>query len=375
MQVAQESDHDLIYYVCPFSIDIILTMLRDIRTYFEILFKYLRGEGVYVFSSIVLGMIAELSTLAPPLLTKFLVDDILAKKDPSLFSLFLIASVILLVLLLTTSVGANYLMIRSLRKGGAKLRFDLFKHLQGVSLEFFCDATSGQVSYRILHDSQVIEDSWGRVASTLPLQALLFTGGLLMLFWHWQLAIFVFLILLLQAFIIVKFRKPLLRYAELSKQLGQELTGYSVEHFRRIQLVRSMATEKLEQISFFKRLHELVKVSLRAFMINQFSGISVLVVNNLWMFGILWYGGMAVIGEEISLGTLMAFLFFANVLYRPVSAITTLLLSFQEIRASLRRYLEYLSVKSAVIGVPSATRFHSTAGSIVIKNVFFAYNN
>ncbi|MEK9150405.1 MAG: ATP-binding cassette domain-containing protein, partial [Candidatus Desantisbacteria bacterium] len=109
-------------------------------------------------------------------------------------------------------------------------------------------------------------------------------------------------------------------------------------------------------------------------MFNQYSGTVILIVNNLWGLGILWYGGTQVIEGKISLGTLMAFLLFTNILYQPVSRLTGFILSFQNIRASLARILEYSEMRPEPIESEKAVAFIPTEGRVLIKDCSFGYD-
>lgn len=196
-----------------------------------------------------------------------------------------------------------------------------------------------------------------------------------MVIWNFQLALFVFLILSIQVIIIIKFHKPLLKYAMLFKSKEQALTGYIVEHFQKVQLVRSLRAEKKGQIKFHRKFHNLVKITIRSFMLGKFSNAIVTTMNNLWAFGILWYGGSQVIAGKMSLGTLMAFLLFTNLLYQPISTLTNFILSFQDIRASLNRCLEYLKLKPNVLESPRAIDYTPRYGAVKIENLSFGYND
>ncbi len=272
-------------------------------------------------------------------------------------------------------LASNYILIKVFRKSGIKFRMDLFVSLQYNSpLEFFGKTQSGEIAYRLLQDTTVLETSWSNILVTLPLQFILLISGIFMVLWNLNLSLFTFLILGIQVIIITKFRKPLLKYSLLVKTKDQDLTGYTVEHFRRIQLIRSLSTEKKEQIRFHKKLHELVKVSVRAFMLGKFSSTIVATANNLWAFGILWYGGSQVINEHITLGTLMAFLLFTNILYQPIYTLTNLVLSFQDIRSSLNRCIEYLNLKPKVLESSRSIDYTPKDGRVTLKNLFFGYN-
>jgi len=349
-------------------------MLKDIKTYFIFFLRYNKKEGLFILLSLGLGIIAQLCTIITPFLTKFIIDDVIMGDNYQLFRLVLLISVATLVLLLGTSLSANYILFKIFASNGVKLILDVFRNLQFAPMGFFCKTPRGEMAYRILTDTKVVSNSWADVLGTIPLNLILLISGVFMVFWHRNLALFVFLILALQVLIVVKFRKPLLRYSFLLKEKDQEISGYTVDHFHKIELIRSLSTEKKEEERFSDKLKEFIRISIKSFMFNQGAGTVVLIVNNLWGLGILWYGGTQVIEGKISLGTLMAFLLFTNILYQPVLRLTNLILSFQNIRASLTRMSEYLEMKPLPVESEGAISFTPPCGRVVIKNCSFGYD-
>lgn len=349
-------------------------MLKDLKKYFIFLLKYNKEKGLYILLGVGLGIIAQFCTLITPFLTKFIVDDVILGGNYQLFGIVFLISITILALLLLTSISSNYILFKTFALNEVRLILDVFRNLQLAPIKFFCNTPRGEIAYRVLTDTQVINSSWGQVLGTIPINLILLTSGIFMLFWHRNLALFVFLILALQVLIIVKFRKPLLRYAFLLKEKDQEITGHAVDCFSKIELVRSLSTEKKEERKFHDKMKELVNVSIKSFMFNQYSGTVVLVVNNLWGLGILWYGGMQVIAGNLSLGTLMAFLLLTNILYSPISMLTNFILSFQDTRASMRRILEYLEIKPWPVESKKAVSFTPTEGRILIRDCSFSYD-
>jgi ATP-binding cassette subfamily B protein len=350
-------------------------MIDDIKSYLCTLIQYTRRGALPILSGVLLATVSQICMLATPFLTKYLIDDIIARSDYSLLFVFLLLSTLVIVILLVTSFTAHYLLIRSFRKSGLRLRADIFAKVQNAPLRFFKKNSSGEISYRLLHDTQVIEDSWNSVLVTLPLQIVLLLSSVVMAIWHGELTLFVLLVLMLQVIVITRFRKPMLRYFKQSKEKGQIVSGYVVDHFQKVQLIRSLSAENKEQIKFHKKQHEYIKATIRASLTSKLSAAIVTVVNNLWVFGILLYGGGLVISGVMSLGTLMAFLLLANLLSQPVATLTHLILSFQDVRASMQRVKEYAVLPPHVVEVPDAKEYVPAKGRIRLNDVTFGYNS
>lgn len=350
-------------------------MKKDIKDYFSLLFFYLKGKWITIISGIILGIIAETCTLISPLLSRYLMDFVLIGKNYSYFKPLIFISIIVLIVYLLTSYFANYILINVFKTILVNLKLDIFKKLQYAPINFYEKETSGGITYRIHSDTESLADSWREFLIQIPMQLILLISAVFMIKWNHVLAIFAFIILIIQSYIIAKFRNPILQNVRKAKTKAQEINSYTVEHFKRIQLVKSLSTESLEQKNFLNKLKELIKIEIKTFIIIKISNILQSLISNIWSLGILFYGGVLTIQGKMTIGTLMGFLMFTGILYQPISSLTNLILSFQSIRVILSRIKEYLDIKPNIIDKIDAIDFVPKEGKIVLENVSFYYNS
>lgn len=350
-------------------------MKKDFKLYFSLLLKYLKGNWRIITVGIILGIVAEICTLISPLITRFLLDFVIIGKNYSYFRSLILLSIFVLVIFLLASLIANYVLIKVFKLISAKLKLDMFKKLQYAPISFYEKETSGGISYRLLGDTESLVDSWMGILVTIPMQLILLISAVFMVKWNLTLALFAFIILGVQSYIIARFREPILNYAKKVRAKGQEVNAYTVEHFRRIQLVKAISTEGLEQKNFFKRLQELISLEIKTFMISKFSNVLQSLISNVWSLTILFYGGMLTIHGKMTIGTLMAFMMFTGILYQPIAGLTNLILSFQSVRVNLMRVKEYLEIKPDVVEKSDAIDFVPKEGRIAVENVTFSYGD
>lgn len=350
-------------------------MKKDIKAYFSLLFHYLKGHLRDVIIGVILGIIAELCTLISPLITRFLMDFVIIGKNYSYFKPLIIFSFLVLLTFLFTSLVANYVLVKVFKLISAKLKLDIFKNLQYAPLAFYEKEASGGITYRLLGDTDSLVDSWMGVLVTIPMQFILLISAVFMVEWNLTLAIFAFIILGVQSYIVARFREPILNYVKKVRAKGQEVNGFTVGHFRRIQLVRAISTEEVEQKNFFKRLQELIQLEIKTFMISKFSNVLQSLISNAWSLTILFYGGMLTIHGKMTIGTLMAFMMFTGILYQPIATLTNLILSLERVRVNLMRVKEYLEIKGDVVEKTDAVDFVPKEGRISVENVYFSYED
>lgn len=349
-------------------------MVKDLIALRKLGRIYLKDKISAILLGLFTNIIFSLTTLATPYVTRLLIDVIFrAKRGDLLLPLLVVCGVILSILFLA-GIISDYLLVKTFERAKVTMQYDLFQRLQKASLDFLSMERSGEISYRIFEDTEIIGRFFYHLLITLPID-LLFIAiiSFIMIKWNLGMALFVLAVLGLQVLVIIAFQKPLLTCALFQKSKAQFLSGFVVERFRNIQLTRTLNVETVEADAFKSHLEELMGISVKAAMLDRFAELFVVLINNIWSFGILWYGGKLVLTGQISLGTLMAFLLIAGMLYPRIASIVSIAFSFQDVRASLSRFLEYYQVVPAVHELPKAAGLSLKEGKVIFENVWFGY--
>lgn len=354
-----------------------LKIKEDIKNCFALYIKYVKETlGIkFITIGIFLSIINQLCGLAIPFISKFIIDIAIVQRNTQLLLIIFLVSLGIVAIMASTSLVANYLLFKVFTKSGINLKLNMFRNIQMAPLNFFNQVTRGDINYRILSDTEKIVGFWTQCSVMIPFQLILLLAGITMITWNKNLAIFVFIILAIQALVIILFSKPLLRYSFLIKEKAQEVNKYTIEHFSRIELIRSLVNEKQERDGFLGLLNEQFKINLKNFLIGKYSENVNLIISNLWIVLVLWYGGSLVITNQITIGTLLAFLMLANILYKPIYMLTELFLAFPDVRSSLYRINEYDEVKPQVLEPANAVDFVPQEGNISIEDCSFTYEN
>jgi ABC-type multidrug transport system fused ATPase/permease subunit len=88
---------------------------------------------------------------------------------------------------------------------------------------------------------------------------------------------------------------------------------------------------------------------------------------------VLWLGGRSVIAEAISLGTLIGFTTYIQVLMRPIRQTGMMLSMTLRALAAAERIFDVLDTQPDIRDLPGATPLPSVAGHVRFENVSFAY--
>ena len=287
-------------------------LMRRLLTY---LYPY-RGRVSLAASAIVGHSILE---LAPPYLTKLVIDRYIPSGDLS--GLGLIATVFLLTL--TGSFALEYLQTWTLQILGQRIMFDMrmqvIGHLQRLDLKFYDRNPVGRLMTRVTTDVDVLNELF--TSGVVSVFGDLFTlvGIMGVLIWmDWRLALVAFSVLPLIVVITQWFRRNVresyrtvrIWIARINAYLQERITGMTTVHLFRREARDYAAFDEID------RQHRDANVRSIFFYAVFYPAIEL--VSALAVALILWVGGGWVIGNTLTLGSLVAFVMYAQRFFRPI---------------------------------------------------------
>ncbi len=287
-------------------------LMRRLLTY---LYPYW-GRVSLAASAIVGHSILE---LAPPYLTKLVIDRYIPSGDLS--GLGWIATVFLLTL--TGSFALEYLQTWTLQILGQRIMFDMrmqvIGHLQRLDLKFYDRNPVGRLMTRVTTDVDVLNELF--TSGVVSVFGDLFTlvGIMGVLIWmDWRLALVAFSVLPLIVVITQWFRRNVresyrtvrIWIARINAYLQERITGMTTVHLFRREARDYAAFDEID------RQHRDANVRSIFFYAVFYPAIEL--VSALAVALILWVGGGWVIGNTLTLGSLVAFVMYAQRFFRPI---------------------------------------------------------
>jgi len=285
-------------------------------------------------------------------------------------------------LLLAANLGAMFVLYAEsylLQRMGQKIMFDLrnqiFAHLQRLPVQFYDRNPVGQLMTRLTSDVEAVNELFSSVV-------IAFFGDVAMLlyivFWmfllDWRLALVS--LFMLPALVVVTiwfrlrsrtaFRTVRTNVARISTFLQERLTGMSV-----IQLFNREESE-LQEFKGINRDYR--KANLDAVFYNAvfFPAVDIIVAAGIAL--IIWYGGGQVLQGVLTLGTVIAFLQMAEMLYEPIGDMSERYNLLQAAMSASERIFELLDEPVTMTAPEQPTALEKVRGQIEFRNVWFAYD-
>ncbi len=294
------------------------------------------------------------------------------------------------ILILSATLGGIYMLL-SLLKGfflflmrqtiivmSRFIEFDLkneiFTQYQQLGTAFYKKNATGDLMNRISEDvSQVRMYLGPGVMYTINLIVLFVMVIYQMVKISPLLTLYVLLPLPVMSFLIYKVST---RMNLLSKKVQEEqslLSTIAQESFAGIRVIKAYSREQEKAGGFTESSLNYKKRTMSLVLVNALFMPTMLFLIGLSTILSIYLGGLMVYEKSISLGSIVAFIFFVNNLTWPFASIGWVTSIIQRASASQKRINEFLEVKSDVVSENSSE--FDFNGKIEFKNVSFIYEN
>ncbi|MBD5484369.1 MAG: ABC transporter ATP-binding protein [Lachnospiraceae bacterium] len=261
-------------------------------------------------------------------------------------------------------------------KNGTKIsgdmRRDLFRHIQGLSADFFDRNNTGELMARVKEDVDRIWDAMSYV-SMLLIEVIYHTSIILVCMYmlNWKLALIPTAAMLLCGFIAVIMERKLGKvYEEISEE-NAVLNTVAEENLAGVRTVKAFAREKFEIGKFLshnKRYYDLNMEQSKVF-VRYYPCFSV-VTKVLPLLTIL-VGGKIVIDGEMTLGQLTAFVEYSTNIVWPMEMLGWLTNSFSAAVASNKKIKKIYEEKPSVVESTNPVKLEKVAGKVCFDHVSF----
>lgn len=339
------------------------------------LLVYLRPYRIYVGLALLLLLVAMVAQLATPYLIKVAFDEHIAIGDAD--GLIIIAIQLLVIMFVEFLTG--YGQIRIMEWIGQSAMYDLrqklFAHIQSMHLGFYDKNPSGRLLTRVTSDVNALNEMFASGVVDILGNIVTLAGiVVVMMILSPKLSLVTFIILPLIIGATFVFRKRVRdSYREIRIMIAK-LNAFTQEHLAGINEVQNFVQERKTMARFEKVNTELMDQHKRSILYYAVFFPIVELIGAISLALIVWYGGGQVVQEAISFGTLVAFIQYVEMFYRPIRDLAEKYNILQSAMAAAERVFNILDTKSDITVPADPKTIPNFSGAISYENVNFAYN-
>src|SRR5436190_15504653 len=324
--------------------------------------------------SVVSLLAATATALAPPFLAKYALDDAVREED--LTKLWWIVAAFLAAGL--ANWGMSYVQTYLTGWVGerilADLRNKLFRHLQRLSLGFYERTRAGVIISRLTNDVEALDQLVTDGVSSLVQSTLTLVGTAILLFvLDWRLALATLTVIPVMSVGTVLFRRYSTRaYRAVRARLGL-VTATLAEDIAGMRMVQAFTREQ-RNIRNFREVTERYRDSnMETVVLNGLYFPFVDLLSSVALAVVLGYGGHLYFNDDVTIGTLFAFMLYVQNFFDPVQQLSQLYNTFLSATAALDKIMDVLEEEPQVLDTPAAQPLPQVEGHVRFEGVRFSY--
>ena len=254
------------------------------------------------------------------------------------------------------------------------LRRDIYRRLHEVPMRFFDRNPVGRLVTRVTNDVDALNELFTAGIVAIIGDLLLLAGIMGVLFWlDWRLALVSFAILPLLMLLTFWFkRRARQSYRDVRVKLAR-INAYLQEHITGMSVVQLFNRERrsFDEFSRINDEHRVANIRAIFFYAIYYPGVELITALGIGL--ILWYGGGRVLGGLLSVGSLVAFLQYAQRFYQPLADLSEKYNILQAAMASSERIFGLLDEPIVIESPQGGYLPDRVAGAVEFDQVVFSY--
>ncbi len=287
-------------------------------------------------------------------------------------------SVLALLVLTLVKGGAGFLQARWIERSAQGVAYDIrnaiHHKLSSLSFSYHDHAETGQLLSRSVQDVERVRFLTGRATMRLVEGATLLAGTAAVLFsMNPRLAALALIAMPLLIYRALSFSR---QFRPLSLLIQEQLAVLTIrleQNLRGARVVKAFAQEEIESERFDGENGRWFGLSARAARLRAINAPMLTLIANAGTVFIIWYGGLLVIRDELTLGELVAFSTYLSFLAVPVRRLGMIAPVIAIAAAAAERIFDILDAQSEVQEHPDAIPLPPVRGWVRFEELSFAY--
>ncbi len=340
------------------------------------LMKYLKPYRWHVALGILLSLLVSALEAMRPLFTKIAVDTNIAQNDKH--GLLITALLFLAVILVRGFIQyANAYLTQWIgQRTIFDLRMEVFNHLQALSLKFYDRNPIGRLITRVTNDVEVLNEMFSSGVVMVFSDVFTIAGIFYFMFsMNWKLTLVTLSVLPFLFYGTFLFRRKVREaYREVRIQIAR-INTFMQEHITGMLVDQIFNREKKSFKNFadINAAHRDANIRSIFYYAIFYPGVDLIGAVAVGL--IIWYAGGNSLQGAVTVGTVIAFVQYNEMFWRPIRDLSEKYNILQTAMASSERIFQLLDDKTLLPIPPQPKAIDDVRGDIEFRNVWFAYNS
>ncbi len=349
--------------------------LKPDRRLMARLWRYIDRYRSTVALTLFLSLIAGLMRVAQPLLIRHIIDRQVGTGNLRGLALMSLLLGTLLLAAAGLEMFYNYLTESVGQRAMHDLRKQLFTHLLGLDVAFFDRNPVGRLITRLTSDIGTLNDLFSTGVVTVMAELLTIVVVLGVLLWvDPRLALVVLGSIPFMLALVAFFRNHARKWYLETRRHIAIMNAYLQENVTGMAAVQSFGRESRNDRQFRALNREYRDAQINTIFAFAIFFPAMSLIFSLTIAGVIWVGGQSVMaGSGVTLGTLVMFILFVQMLFNPIRNLSEKYNLLQSAMASSERIFGLLDQRSRVVEPAEPAPVTGLRDAIRFEDVYFEY--
>ncbi len=339
------------------------------------IFRFMKPYGWYLVLGFVTTVLPVAMELSVPRLLQFMIDDGIRPRALDVILLGALYMFIAALIGALSTLGQGYCRAIVSQGLAFDIRHALFRHIQALSFANLDQMQTGRLMTRVSSDVDVVRMfSSAGLALLLRVLMMIFGSVFMLLLTDWQLSLIMFAVAGVSAVFIRYLMLKAARLFTLVQQKLGELNTLVQENLAGVQVVKAFARASFEIEQFQASNIDYREKNIEVGVLMALAMPALQALTSVGTVAVLWFGGLSVFAERLTLGELIAFNNYLMIGMGPLLFLGNLLMMLARAEASAERLLEVLDTAPALTSPPQPHQARRIAGQVRFENVSFHYS-
>ena len=343
------------------------------------LYKRILGYSRPYFGLIALGIIlaSVISAMngAIAWLVKPVLDDIFLAKSMTMLKLLPLAVVLIYLIKGAAGYGQACIMRAVGQKIITTLRYELYEHINSMSMSFFERIPSAVLMARITNDVKNLSSVSSKVIADLARETTTLIALLVVIFWRdYKLASISIFVLPLSAIPMIKIGQKLKKLSRKRQEKIAQINNLLQETFVGTKIVKAFCMEDAENAKFGRMNRQLYRLIMKSVRADEITSPLIEFLGSACLALIIWYGGYQVIIGNTTPGTFFSFIAALFLMYKPIRKFSKMNNIVQDAMASAERVFSILDTPQDIKDHENAIELTGLKKKLEFKKVNFQYD-
>ncbi len=349
-------------------------------------FRYIAGYRK-ISISLVLVMIALAGTdTAMPLMTRYAIDTYVAGQTTEAISGFILVYLLLAIIKASTIFLLIFLAEKLMVNIGHDIREEGFKKLQELSFTYYDQNTVGNLVARLTSDTRRLTGiiSWGLVDVTWSV-SLLIMITVVMFTLNVKIALITLAVVPVLLVVSMYFQKLILKASRETRKNNAIIISSFNEGIQGATTTKTLVREDKNLAEFDEKARNLKSSAIKVAIYSALFFPIITAISTIGTSLALWQGGVMVLGQALTLGTLTAFMSYTVQFFMPVNDLANIMAEMQSAQAAGERIMTLLETAPLIKDsreviekygvVKPSDEVPKINGHITFENVGFKYKD